>query len=61
MMIPVLIGVSFVIFSMLYFAPGDAADFILGDMATVADKQQFRVQCERARQGGAFEHAAAQL
>lgn len=44
MMIPVLIGVSFVIFSMLYFAPGDAADFILGDMATVADKQQFRVQ-----------------
>lgn len=44
MMIPVLIGVSFVIFSMLYFAPGDAADVILGDMATVADKQQFRTQ-----------------
>jgi len=44
MMIPVLIGVSFVIFSMLYFAPGDAADVILGDMATVADKQQFRAQ-----------------
>jgi peptide/nickel transport system permease protein len=44
MMIPVLIGVSFVIFSMLYFAPGDAADFILGDMATVTDKQQFRAQ-----------------
>ncbi len=44
MMIPVLIGISFVIFSMMYFAPGDAADFILGDMATVADKQLFRAQ-----------------
>lgn len=44
MMIPVLIGVSFVIFSMLYFAPGDAADVILGDMATPADKQLFRAQ-----------------
>ena len=44
MMIPVLIGVSFVIFSMLYFAPGDAADVILGDMATVSDKAQFRAQ-----------------
>ena len=44
MMIPVLIGVSFVIFSMLYFAPGDAADVILGDQATLADKQLFRAQ-----------------
>jgi peptide/nickel transport system permease protein len=44
MMIPVLIGVSFVIFSMLYFAPGDAADIILGDMATASDKQLFRAQ-----------------
>jgi peptide/nickel transport system permease protein len=44
MMIPVLIGVSFVIFSMLYFAPGDAADVILGDQATMADKQLFRAQ-----------------
>ena len=44
MMIPVLIGVSFVIFSMLYFAPGDAADVILGDQATLSDKQLFRAQ-----------------
>ena len=44
MMIPVLLGVSFVIFSMLFFAPGDAADAILGDMATPADKQLFREQ-----------------
>ncbi|HOX30989.1 MAG TPA: ABC transporter permease [Spirochaetales bacterium] len=44
MMIPVLIGVSFVIFSMLYFAPGDAADVILGDLATPEDKQLFRAE-----------------
>jgi peptide/nickel transport system permease protein len=44
MMIPVLIGVSFIIFSMMYFTPGDAADVILGDMATPADKQLFREQ-----------------
>jgi len=44
MMIPVLLGVSFVIFGMLFFAPGDAADAILGDMATPADKQLFREQ-----------------
>ncbi len=44
MMIPVLLGVSFVIFGMLFFAPGDAADAILGDMATPTDKQLFREQ-----------------
>jgi len=44
MMIPVLLGVSFVIFGMLFFAPGDAAGAILGDMATPADKQLFREQ-----------------
>jgi peptide/nickel transport system permease protein len=44
MMVPVLLGVSFVIFSMLYFAPGDAADVILGDMATPEDKAIFRTQ-----------------
>lgn len=42
MMIPVLIGVSFVIFSLMYFAPGDPADIILGDLATKADKEMFR-------------------
>jgi len=44
MMIPVLLGVSFIIFGMLFFAPGDAADAILGDMATPDDKQLFREQ-----------------
>jgi peptide/nickel transport system permease protein len=42
MMIPVLIGVSFAIFTLMYFAPGDPADIILGDMATEADKAMFR-------------------
>ena len=34
MMIPVLLGVSFIIFAMIYITPGDPASFILGDMAT---------------------------
>lgn len=34
MMIPVLIGVAFVIFTMLYFTPGDPAVQILGDGAS---------------------------
>lgn len=42
MMIPVLLGVSFVIFTMLYFTPGDPATVILGDMATEQDKAMFR-------------------
>ncbi len=41
MMVPVLLGVSFVIFSMMYFTPGDPADAILGDMATAEDKEMF--------------------
>lgn len=42
MMIPVLLGVSLVIFTMLYFTPGDPATVILGDMATEQDKAMFR-------------------
>ena len=42
MMIPVLLGVSFIIFAMIYITPGDPASFILGDMATPEDKQLFR-------------------
>ena len=42
MMIPVLLGVTFVIFTMMYFSPGDPAQSILGDMATEEDKQLFR-------------------
>lgn len=36
-MIPVLIGVTFIIFTMLYFTPGDPARLILGDNATVEE------------------------
>jgi peptide/nickel transport system permease protein len=42
MMIPVLIGVSLVIFTMVYFTPGDAAEMILGDMGTPEDKALMR-------------------
>lgn len=42
MMIPVLLGVSLIIFTMLYFTPGDPATVILGDMATEQDKEIFR-------------------
>ena len=37
MMIPVLIGVSLAIFTLMYFAPGDPADIFLGDVATQAE------------------------
>lgn len=42
MMIPVLIGVSFLIFTMLYFSPGDPAVQILGDGATQEAIQALR-------------------
>lgn len=42
--LPVLLGVSFIIFTLMFFSPGDAADRILGDMATESDKQLFREQ-----------------
>ncbi|MDO4799138.1 MAG: ABC transporter permease [Bacillota bacterium] len=44
MMVPVLLGVSFIIFTMTFFAPGDPADIILGDMATPEDKALFRAE-----------------
>lgn len=42
MMIPVLMGVALITFSMMYFSPGDPASFILGDTATKEDKAIFR-------------------
>lgn len=44
MMIPVLLGVSILIFTMMYFTPGDAADMLLGDGATPEDKEILREQ-----------------
>ncbi|MEA4920073.1 MAG: ABC transporter permease [Clostridiaceae bacterium] len=42
MLIPVMLGVVLLVFSMMYFSPGNAEDYILGDMATAADKAAFR-------------------
>ena len=42
MQIPVLLGVVLLVFSMMYFSPGNAEDYILGDMATEEDKEAFR-------------------
>lgn len=42
MMIPVLLGVTFVIFTMLYFTPGDPAVQILGEGATPEAIQELR-------------------
>ena len=53
MMIPVLIGVSFIIFAMMYFTPGDPAQVILGDMATEEDLELFRA--ENGLNGGFLE------
>ncbi len=44
LMIPVLLGVTFIIFSIMYFTPGDPADMVLGEMATQEDKEMFREQ-----------------
>lgn len=41
-LIPVLIGVAFIVFSLLYFTPGDPARMVLGDMATEEALQAFR-------------------
>lgn len=42
--IGVLLGVSFIVFTLLYLSPQDAAENILGNMATEEDKALFREQ-----------------
>ncbi len=44
LMIPVLLGVSLVIFTLLYFTPGDPVRMILGDDASEADIAEMREQ-----------------
>lgn len=44
MMIPVLLGVTLVVFTIMYFTPGDPASIILGDMATEEDRELFNEQ-----------------
>mgnify|MGYP000868609830 FL=1 len=41
-LVPVLIGVAFIVFSLLYFTPGDPARMVLGDMATEEAIEAFR-------------------
>lgn len=42
LLIPVMLGVSFIVFSMMYFTPGDPAKIILGEQAAEADVQRLR-------------------
>ena len=42
MMIPVLIGISFVVFTMMYFTPGDPARMLLGERADEAVVEELR-------------------
>jgi peptide/nickel transport system permease protein len=44
MVVPVLLGTTLLIFSMLYFSPGDISDHVMGESATEADKEFFREQ-----------------
>lgn len=44
LIIPVLLGVTFLIFAIMYFSPGNPEEYILGDMATAEDKALFREQ-----------------
>ncbi|GHT00580.1 peptide ABC transporter permease [Synergistales bacterium] len=43
-LIPVLIGVAFCVYTLLYLTPGDPARMILGDMATEGAIQEFRAK-----------------
>ena len=41
-LIPVIMGVSLIVFTLMYFAPGDPASVILGGNATVEDVEALR-------------------
>lgn len=41
-MIPVFLGITLLIFTLLYFTPGDPARMLLGDLATEAEVQELR-------------------
>jgi len=42
MLIPVMIGVSFIVFTMMYFTPGDPARIMLGESAPEVEVQRLR-------------------
>ncbi len=41
LLIPIIIGVVFIVFTLLYFAPGDPARLVLGDAASEEDIQRY--------------------
>ncbi len=43
-MIPVLLGVAFCVFTLLYLTPGDPARMVLGDLATEESLKEFRAK-----------------
>jgi peptide/nickel transport system permease protein len=43
-LIPVLIGVAFCVFTLLYLTPGDPARMVLGEMATESAVQEFKIK-----------------
>ena len=43
MMVPVLIGVTFVVFCLLHLTPGDPARIVLGDLASPEDLARYRL------------------
>jgi peptide/nickel transport system permease protein len=43
-LIPVLVGVAFCVFTLLYLTPGDPAKMVLGEMATESAVREFRVK-----------------
>ena len=45
MAIPVLIGATFLVFTIMYFAPGDPAEIILGSNATQESLEALRTRC----------------
>ena len=44
MLIPVMLGVSFIVFTIMYFTPGDPAKIILGERAPAAEVAALRTQ-----------------
>jgi len=46
LLVPVLLGVSVIIFMVLHLAPGDPAEIMLGSQATQADLERLRAELD---------------
>ena len=42
LLVPLLFGISIIVFSLMHFIPGDPVDIILGETAQIADRQFLR-------------------